>query len=152
MVEVDKGHETRQSAIAWREHVFVAATVAWESRNVIRLTDIKLKYPFWEFAASRVADLPVMFPLSAFSSPFFSLPFFPSPPPLFIRSASTGIAAPSLSGPVPGRMLGRRGKNRIFHCDVVERAGPRVVVNLICLSDGRIDALVISSDTRAQDI
>ena len=76
MVEVDKGHETRQSAIAWREHVFVAATAAWESRNVIRLTDIKLKYPFWEFAASRVADLPVMFPLSAFSSPFFSLPFF----------------------------------------------------------------------------
>lgn len=151
MVEVDKGHETRQSAIAWREHVFVAATAAWESRNVIRLTDIKLKYPFWEFAASRVADLPVMFPLSAFSSPFFSLPFFPSPPPLFILPPLES-QPPLCLGPVPGRMLGRRGKNRIFHCDVVERAGPRVVVNLICLSDGRIDALVISSDTRAQDI
>lgn len=115
------------------EHVFVAATAAWESRNVMRLTDIKLKYPFWEFAASRVADLPVMFS-PALSSFFFSLPFLPPclPP------------VPSLSG--PGCYRGR-GKNRIFHRDVVERARPsRVVANLICLS------LVISSDTRARDI
>lgn len=82
-VVADKGHETRQSAIACarvrarergrEEHVFVAATAAWESRNVMRLTDIKLKYPFWEFAASRVADLPVMFS-PALSSFFFFLP------------------------------------------------------------------------------
>lgn len=116
----DKGHEARQSAIACarvreggrEEHVFVAATAAWESRNVMRLTDIKLKYPFWEFAASRVADLPVMFS-PALSSFFFSLPFLPPclPP------------VPSLSG--PGCYRGR-GKNRIFHRDVVERAGPLV--------------------------
>lgn len=119
-VVADKGHEARQSAIACarvrergrEEHVFVAATAAWESRNVMRLTDIKLKYPFWEFAASRVADLPVMFS-PALSSFFFSLPFLPPclPP------------VPSLSG--PGCYRGR-GKNRIFHRDVVERAGPLV--------------------------
>lgn len=90
----DKGHEARQSAIACarvreggrEEHVFVAATAAWESRNVMRLTDIKLKYPFWEFAASRVADLPVMFS-PALSSFFFSLPFLPplsASSPLFV--------------------------------------------------------------------
>lgn len=51
-----------------------------ESRNVIRLTDIKLKYPFWEFAASRVADLP----RHVFSPRFllFSISLSASTPPL----------------------------------------------------------------------
>lgn len=107
--------------------VFVAATAAWESQNVIRLTDIKLKYPFWEFAASRVADLPVMF------SPFLFLSSFPPPP--FVRRLPPLLPFLLVRGTCTWDVTGG-GKNRIFHCDVVERAGPRVVVNLICLSGG----------------
>lgn len=107
--------------------VFVAATAAWESQNVIRLTDIKLKYPFWEFAASRVADLPVMF------SPFLFLSSFPPPP--FVRRLPPLLPLLLVRGTCTWDVTGG-GKNRIFHCDVVERAGPRVVVNLICLSGG----------------
>lgn len=114
---------------------------ARESQNVIRLTDIKLKYPFWEFAASRVDDLqrcflPGWFFHSAYA-PSNSIHGF-----LFVCTLSPRC--------VPTWML--RGKNRIFPVTLSKGQTScwgdkleRWYVGEFDLSVGRIDALAVIS-------
>lgn len=105
-----RGHRQSRNATIWRvcaRGFRRGCPCAWKSQNVIRLTDIKLKYPFWEFAASRVADLQRCFPPSW----RFLLFFFPIRclPLRFVLSPST---APCLHVHyLPGCC---DGKNRIF--------------------------------------